>query len=122
MELLNFPNGMQLKQSLYELYEINKSACSGAGGRPGSSQSSSSSNLAVGSPPSSLRGPAVGPGGIIRVYTDPKGTKITPGSFVPYCSMAQAQLSFHGHRDAVKFFVAVPGKGAILIRKMNEFS
>jgi mitogen-activated protein kinase 8 interacting protein 3 len=23
--------------------------------------------------------------------------------------MAQAQLSFHGHRDAVKFFVAVPG-------------
>jgi hypothetical protein len=24
--------------------------------------------------------------------------------------MAQAQLSFHGHRDAVKFFVAVPGK------------
>ena len=29
---------------------------------------------------------------------------------VPYCSMAHAQLSFHGHRDAVKFFVAVPGK------------
>ena len=22
----------------------------------------------------------------------------------------QAQLSFHGHRDAVKFFVSVPGK------------
>ncbi len=33
-----------------------------------------------------------------------------PGSFIPYCSMAQAQLSFHGHRDAVKFFVSVPGK------------
>ena len=32
------------------------------------------------------------------------------GSFIPYCSMAQAQLSFHGHKDAVKFFVAVPGK------------
>ena len=32
-----------------------------------------------------------------------------PGSFIPYCSMAQAQLSFHGHRDAVKFFVSVPG-------------
>uniref|UniRef100_A0A674D193 C-Jun-amino-terminal kinase-interacting protein 4 n=1 Tax=Salmo trutta TaxID=8032 RepID=A0A674D193_SALTR len=31
-------------------------------------------------------------------------------SFVPYCSMAQAQLCFHGHRDAVKFFAAVPGK------------
>lgn len=24
--------------------------------------------------------------------------------------MAQAQLCFHGHRDAVKFFVSVPGK------------
>jgi hypothetical protein len=30
------------------------------------------------------------------------------GSQLPYCFMAQAQLSFHGHRDAVKFFVAVP--------------
>lgn len=34
-----------------------------------------------------------------------------PGSYVPYCTMAHAQLSFHGHRDAVKFFVAVPGSG-----------
>lgn len=34
-----------------------------------------------------------------------------PGSFVPYCTMAHAQLSFHGHRDNVKFFVAVPGNG-----------
>ena len=50
------------------------------------------------------------PGGVVRVYTDSSGTKVTPGSFIPYCSMAQAQLSFHGHRDAVKFFVAVPGK------------
>lgn len=36
------------------------------------------------------------------------------GSFIPYCSMAQAQLSFHGHKDAVKFFVAVPGKTKLL--------
>lgn len=36
-----------------------------------------------------------------------------PGSYVPYCSMAHAQLSFHGHRDAVKFFVAVPGSGGM---------
>lgn len=28
---------------------------------------------------------------------------------IPYCSMAHAQLSFHGHRDAVTFFIAVPG-------------
>lgn len=27
---------------------------------------------------------------------------------IPRCCMANAQLSFHGHRDAVKFFVAVP--------------
>nr|ALO61081.1 C-jun-amino-terminal kinase-interacting protein 4 [Eriocheir sinensis] len=47
---------------------------------------------------------------VIRVYTDSRD-QLTPGSFAPYCSMAQAQLSFHGHRDAVKFFVAVPGSG-----------
>lgn len=29
---------------------------------------------------------------------------------IPYCNVAHAQLSFHGHRDSVKFFVAVPGK------------
>ncbi|XP_071545153.1 C-Jun-amino-terminal kinase-interacting protein 4 isoform X40 [Panulirus ornatus] len=50
------------------------------------------------------------PGGVIRVYADNKD-QVMPGSFAPYCSMAQAQLSFHGHRDAVKFFVAVPGSG-----------
>ncbi|GFX19272.1 JNK-interacting protein 3 [Trichonephila clavipes] len=44
----------------------------------------------------------------IRVYADGKDN-LTPGSFVPYCSMSEAQLSFHGHKDAVKFFVAVPG-------------
>ncbi|XP_071127029.1 C-Jun-amino-terminal kinase-interacting protein 4-like isoform X23 [Mytilus edulis] len=49
------------------------------------------------------------PGGIIRVYSDNKTDSVTPGSFIPYCTMAQAQLSFHGHRDAVKFFVSVPG-------------
>ncbi|EFX78867.1 hypothetical protein DAPPUDRAFT_305108 [Daphnia pulex] len=38
---------------------------------------------------------------------DPRD-RVVAGSFIPYCSMAQAQLSFHGHKDAVKFFVAVP--------------
>ncbi|XP_063748840.1 C-Jun-amino-terminal kinase-interacting protein 4 isoform X2 [Eleginops maclovinus] len=47
------------------------------------------------------------PGGV--VYSDDSGDKVTAGTFVPYCSMAQAQLCFHGHRDAVKFFTAVPG-------------
>jgi hypothetical protein len=41
--------------------------------------------------------------------SDPRD-RVVAGSFIPYCSMAQAQLSFHGHKDAVKFFVAVPGK------------
>lgn len=49
------------------------------------------------------------PGGIVRVYSDTQTDSVTPGTFIPYCSMAQAQLSFHGHRDAVKFFVSVPG-------------
>nr|CAI5869511.1 unnamed protein product [Callosobruchus analis] len=35
------------------------------------------------------------------------------GAFIPYCSMAHAQLSFHGHRDNVTFFVAVPGNGGM---------
>lgn len=48
------------------------------------------------------------PGMGVRIFASDKG--VTPGSFVPYCSMAHAQLSFHGHRDAVKMFVAVPGK------------
>jgi hypothetical protein len=52
-----------------------------------------------------------------------EGTESTlPGSYVPYCSMAQAQLCFHGHRDAVKFFAAVPGKQqrVVFIRVCNE--
>ncbi|CAG9816038.1 unnamed protein product [Phaedon cochleariae] len=42
-----------------------------------------------------------------------RGQPLPPGSFVPFCSMAHAQLSFHGHRDNVKFFVAVPGNGGM---------
>uniref|UniRef100_A0A3Q3GIQ7 C-Jun-amino-terminal kinase-interacting protein 4 n=1 Tax=Labrus bergylta TaxID=56723 RepID=A0A3Q3GIQ7_9LABR len=49
------------------------------------------------------------PGSVVRVYGDDTTDKVTAGTFVPYCSMAHAQLCFHGHRDAVKFFTAVPG-------------
>uniref|UniRef100_A0A8C0LNC2 C-Jun-amino-terminal kinase-interacting protein 4 n=1 Tax=Canis lupus dingo TaxID=286419 RepID=A0A8C0LNC2_CANLU len=52
------------------------------------------------------------PGSVIRVYGDENSDKVTPGTFIPYCSMAHAQLCFHGHQDAVKFFVAVPGDKA----------
>ncbi|XP_038554495.1 sperm associated antigen 9a isoform X1 [Micropterus salmoides] len=50
------------------------------------------------------------PGSAVRVYGDDSSDGAMPGSFVPYCSMAHAQLCFHGHRDAVKFFVTVPGQ------------
>ncbi|XP_053707989.1 sperm associated antigen 9a isoform X2 [Synchiropus splendidus] len=50
------------------------------------------------------------PGSAVRVYSDEGGDGAASGSFVPYCSMAHAQLCFHGHRDAVKFFVTVPGQ------------
>jgi len=45
----------------------------------------------------------------IKVYSEPKTQEITPSTFTPYCSMAHAQLSVHGFRDSVKFFVSVPG-------------
>ena len=27
---------------------------------------------------------------------------------IPYCSLAAAQLCYHGHRQAVKFFIVAP--------------
>ena len=46
----------------------------------------------------------------MRVYGEEGSDSVASGGAVPYCSMAHAQLCFHGHRDAVKFFAAVPGK------------
>ncbi|KAK7096832.1 hypothetical protein V1264_003887 [Littorina saxatilis] len=76
------------------LSENNKQAVMGTGG---------------GGPSGAPSGGSGRPGGVIRVYTNTQTDSVTPGTFIPYCSMAQAQLSFHGHKDAVKFFVAVPG-------------
>ena len=45
------------------------------------------------------------PGSVVRV-----SDQASSSNYVPYCSMNNAQLSFHGYRDAVKFFVAVPGQ------------
>ncbi|XP_075991591.1 JNK-interacting protein syd isoform X5 [Anticarsia gemmatalis] len=44
-----------------------------------------------------------------RAVTQAGSTATCPTGNIPWCSMAHAQLSFHGHRDAVTFFVAVPG-------------
>uniref|UniRef100_A0A4W4EAL2 Sperm associated antigen 9a n=1 Tax=Electrophorus electricus TaxID=8005 RepID=A0A4W4EAL2_ELEEL len=49
------------------------------------------------------------PGGAVRVYGEESTDGVASGSYVPFCSMAHAQLCFHGHRDAVKFFAALPG-------------
>jgi len=58
-------------------------------------------------------------GGILHAYSNVPDTVVKAsnsgndggnGGHLPYCYMAQAQLSFHGHRDAVKFFAAVPCK------------
>jgi hypothetical protein len=46
----------------------------------------------------------------VKLYSEPITQEITPSSFIPYCSMAHAQLSVHGFRDSVKFFVSVPGE------------
>ncbi|XP_068621109.1 JNK-interacting protein 3 isoform X5 [Battus philenor] len=65
----------------------------------GSSRESSGSSATQGTPRANVSGQAA----LARARsTSPSGT-------IPWCSMAQAQLSFHGHRDAVTFFVAVPG-------------
>lgn len=50
------------------------------------------------------------PGTAVRVYGDDSSECGVTASAVPYCSMAHAQLCFHGHRNAVKFFVTVPGE------------
>lgn len=42
------------------------------------------------------------PGGAVRVYSDTQTDRVTPASYVPYCDLSQAQLSYHGHRDCVR--------------------
>ncbi|KAG5677410.1 hypothetical protein PVAND_007170 [Polypedilum vanderplanki] len=56
-----------------------------------------------------------GNGVIISVILNGDGNS----SSIPKCCMAHSQLSFHGHRDAVKFFVSVPMNPPIVT---NEFS
>ena len=29
---------------------------------------------------------------------------------IPYCNLSEAQFSFHGHRNAIKFFLSVPSE------------
>ena len=54
------------------------------------------------------------PGGVVRVYNDDH-TDSTSSGLIPYCSISQAQISYHGYKDAVKFFIAVPGTSAAML-------
>jgi len=58
-----------------------------------------------------LTSPSSGrPGGVVRIYgNDNASDGSSSGGLIPYCSISHAQISYHGYRDAVKFFVAVPG-------------
>ena len=50
------------------------------------------------------------PGGVVRVYGDVQADSTsTSAGLIPYSCVNKAQLSYHGYKDAVKFFVAVPG-------------
>lgn len=49
-------------------------------------------------------------------FTGDSEAAIAPGSqpsplpaSAQYCAMEQAQASYHGHRDAVRFLICVPG-------------
>lgn len=44
-----------------------------------------------------------------NVVTEVRKRTGSEASFMPYCAMVHAQLSFHGHRDSVKFFISVTG-------------
>jgi hypothetical protein len=50
----------------------------------------------------------------------PVNDQISSSNYIPYCSMSNAQLSFHGYRDAVKFFVAVPGQAPSKLLHSDE--
>lgn len=47
------------------------------------------------------------PGTGVRVSADPDNTD-TKNSHIPYCNLSESQFSFHGHRNAIKFFLNVP--------------
>lgn len=74
--------------------------------QPENAGSSTSGGAAQSSGKSGASG--IGSGSGVGAGTGAPGTLFNRGHFIPRCHMANAQLSFHGHRDAVKFFVSVP--------------
>lgn len=54
-------------------------------------------------------GAAAGTGTGTEANTEPERA-IAPATFLPLVNADEVHMSFHGHRDVVKFFVAVPGE------------
>ncbi|KAF7636893.1 hypothetical protein Mgra_00003632 [Meloidogyne graminicola] len=53
-----------------------------------------------------------GPGQVIRVMNSSSSTlEGEKSSLMPFCEISQAQLSFHGHRDPVRFLLPVLAEG-----------
>uniref|UniRef100_A0A0N4ZNU3 JNK-interacting protein n=1 Tax=Parastrongyloides trichosuri TaxID=131310 RepID=A0A0N4ZNU3_PARTI len=47
-----------------------------------------------------------------EIYSDPSTDRVTPSSFIPYCDMEQAQVSYHGHKDSIRFLLPIPAGSA----------
>uniref|UniRef100_A0A0N5BYZ7 JNK-interacting protein n=1 Tax=Strongyloides papillosus TaxID=174720 RepID=A0A0N5BYZ7_STREA len=47
-----------------------------------------------------------------EVYSDPTTERVAASSFIPYCDMEQAQVSYHGHKDSIRFLLPVPAGSA----------
>lgn len=45
------------------------------------------------------------PGQVVKISSSSESNEI-----IPYCNLVDSQFSFHGHRDAVKFFLSVPSQ------------
>ncbi len=54
------------------------------------------------------------PGSVVRVNTTV--SESNKSGSIPYCNLADAQFSFHGHRDSIKFFLNVPSE---ILRKIS---
>uniref|UniRef100_A0AAF5DB23 RH1 domain-containing protein n=1 Tax=Strongyloides stercoralis TaxID=6248 RepID=A0AAF5DB23_STRER len=47
-----------------------------------------------------------------EIYSDPSTERVAASSFIPYCDMEQAQVSYHGHKDSIRFLLPIPAGSA----------
>ncbi|XP_078062694.1 C-Jun-amino-terminal kinase-interacting protein 4-like [Mustelus asterias] len=72
-----------------------------------------SSELAAGSIPRIANGAPAGQEDPLQAET------AAPTPSIPYCAMASAQICFHGHRDAVRFFASVSVSSSSVTRGLG---